>query len=96
MKDPFQESLIFYKQNENDFLYKFGTCIINKHILPFPKTDKIEDDEEIFSLEWSRLEEHAKVFSFGLKTRVTNALDEHLYTVEQTILEYIAKDEFKV
>lgn len=58
--------------------------------------DKIEDNEEIFSLEWSRWEEHSKVFTFGLKTKVTNALDEHLYTIEQIILKYIGKEDFKV
>lgn len=73
-------------------------CNINKHFVSFPflKTDKIEDDEEIFSLEWSRWEEHAKVFSFGLKTKVTNALGEHLNSIEQMILKYIGGDDFEV
>lgn len=91
-------SELFFKQTKNYFVhvYPLKFCNINKHVLPFIKTDKIEDNEEIFSLEWSRWEEHSKVFTFGLKTKVTNALDEHLYTIEQIILKYIGKDDFKV
>lgn len=47
-------------------------------------------------MEWSRWEDHAKVFSCGLKTKVTNALHEHLCTIEHIILKYIGKEDFKV
>lgn len=36
------------------------------------------------------------MFSCGLKTKVTNALDEHLCTIEQRILKYIGKEDFNV
>lgn len=36
------------------------------------------------------------MFSCGLKTKVTNALHEHLCTIEHIILKYIGKEDFKV
>lgn len=103
-----EASLVFpsivFKVNSKNGLYQIGernlmvTVNLSDKYTSFMDdfNNKIEGDEEIFSLEWLRWEDHAKVFSCGLKTQVTNALHEHLCTIEHIILKYIGKEDFKV